>query len=306
MSICYDVVAAKKGIACVYLVDSASSKLKLFSARKENESMVIKAKEGDLFDYWVLKHMQPLLIEELSKDFRFDLEKLRSENEREISSLVAAPFISEKRIFGLLRLDNPQANYFDQQDLSFLSTLSDLAAVALENAELYSKTKELAIHDSLTGLYTKGYFMERLKEEFQRSFRDGVNLSITMLDIDRFKVYNDKYGHLAGDIILKNISSLMSEFFEDKNSIICRFGGEEFIVLSPNADKKQVLEWAEGLRQEIEKRRFMIRRTRTQITVSVGVASVTKQVADEDQLLKEVDAALYEAKQQGRNRVCHT
>jgi len=306
MSICYDVVAEKKGVACVYLVDPVSNKLKLFSAKKENESMVIKAKEGDLFDYWVLKHTQPLLIEDLSKDFRFDLEKLRSESEREISSLVAAPFISEKRTFGLLRLDNPQVNYFDQQDLSFLSTLSDLSAVALENAELYLRTKELAIHDSLTSLYTKGYFMERLKEEFQRSIRDGLSLSILMLDIDLFKTYNDKYGHLAGDIILKNISLLMSEFFEGKNSIICRFGGEEFIVLSPNIDKKKALEWAEGLRQEIEKRKFMIRRKETQITVSIGVASATNQTADEDELLKKVDAVLYEAKQKGRNRVCHT
>ncbi|MCM8780155.1 MAG: sensor domain-containing diguanylate cyclase, partial [Candidatus Omnitrophica bacterium] len=279
VSLCFETISEKKGAACVYLVDTASNKLKLFMARKENESIVIKAKEGDEFDYWVLRHMQPLLIENLAKDFRFDLEKLKSKTQRPVSSLAATPLVSEKRLLGILRLDSPQPHFFTQEDLSFLSALSDLAAVALENAELYLETRELAIHDSLTGLYTKGYFIERLKEEFQRALRQGLELSVYMLDIDHFKDYNDKYGHAAGDIILKNIAYLMNDFFEGKNSVICRFGGEEFMVLLPCTGQKQAVEWAEGLRKVVENRKFVIRRKDTMVTVSIGVASLFKQVA---------------------------
>jgi len=304
VSIGFDVVAQDKGVACIYLVDPALSRLKLFATKKEDESTVIKAKEGDAFDYWVLKHAQSLFIEDINNDFRFDVEKTENEGGRAISSLVAAPFASEKRILGVLRLDNPQPNFFTQEDLAFLSTLCDLGAVALENASLYLKTKELAIHDSLTLLYTKGYFMERFKEEFQRSLREGLGLSLLMLDIDHFKDYNDQYGHLAGDIILKNIGTMLGEFFENKNAVLCRFGGEEFLVLLSGIDKKQAQKWAEELRLKVEMRKFMIRRKETSITISLGGASISNQILDEQDFLRKADSALYEAKQKGRNKAC--
>ncbi|MDD5236839.1 MAG: sensor domain-containing diguanylate cyclase [Candidatus Omnitrophica bacterium] len=306
VSIAFDVVSDKKGVACIYLVDPAAAKLKLFSVRKEHESTVIKAKEGDIFDHWVLKHVQSLFIEDINKDFRFDVEKLKIADARPVASLVAAPFTSEERILGILRLDSPQPNFFTQEDLAFLSTLCDLGAVALENASLYLKTKELAIHDSLTLLYTKGYFMERFREEFERAARQALKLSLLIMDIDYFKEYNDKYGHLAGDIILKNIGILLAEYFENKNAMLCRFGGEEFVILLPGTDAKQAKAWAEELRQKIEARKFMIRRKETAITASIGVASLSGQILDEQDLLRKADAALYTAKQKGRNRVCST
>ncbi|MCM8763162.1 MAG: sensor domain-containing diguanylate cyclase, partial [Candidatus Omnitrophica bacterium] len=305
ISLAFEIISDKKALTCLYLIDPSTHKPILTSTKKQDDSVVIKSKEGDIFDYWVLKHTQPLLIEDLSKDFRFDIEKIKKDQARPISSLIAAPFVSEESVLGILRLDSQEANFFNQDDLSFLSTLCDLAAVALENAQLYLKTEELAIHDDLTSLFTKGYFLERLKEEFPRALREKSRHSLMMIDIDYFKAYNDKYGHSAGDAILKNLGMMLNEFFENRDAVVCRFGGEEFAVLLFGVERKEVQDLAEKLRHKIQMQKFIIRRKETFITVSIGTSTLSPEVLDEQDWLKQVDTALYQAKQKGRNRVCH-
>lgn len=302
----FELIADKKGVARLYLIDGTAVRPKLSASRKEFDAMVIKAKEGDIFDYWVLKHSQPLFIGDIKNDFRFDKEKLKSQELYPVSSLIAAPFVSEERILGILRLDCPEPDFYNQDDLGILATLCDLGAVALENVQLYSRTKELAIHDGLTLLYTKGYFLERLKEELGRSIRSRLNLSLLMMDIDHFKDYNDTYGHMAGDIILKKIGVSLAEFFQGANGVVCRFGGEEFAVLLPDTDKEKALKLAEGIRCGIQAEKVVIRRKETHVTISVGVTSLASGVIEEDELIRKADAALYEAKQKGRNRVCYS
>jgi diguanylate cyclase (GGDEF)-like protein len=176
--------------------------------------------------------------------------------------------------------------------------------VALENGEFFEKTQDLAIHDGLTALFTKGYFLERLKEECKRSQRHNTNLALLMLDIDHFKDYNDKFGHTAGDIVLQKLSLEIADFFKDLNPVISRFGGEEFCVLLLRTDREQAVAIAEQLRSRIEKMRVILRRQETQITVSVGVASFPQDAGEEDELIMRADQAMYSAKQKGRNRVC--
>ena len=298
------VIGAHKGICILYLVDTQSQTLSLFKAKKEDEKLIIKAKEGDIFDLWVLKHTSPLFIEEIKKDFRFDLEKLKSEIYlRPFSSLISSPLISEHRFLGLLRLDNPVPNFYAQDDLRFLVAICDLGAVALENGKLFQETQDLAIHDGLTSLFTKGYFLERLKEEYKRSIRQNTSLSLLMLDIDYFKKYNDKFGHTAGDIVLKNLSQNIVGFLKDLHPIISRFGGEEFCIILPHVDKKEACKIAEQLRADIEKKKIILRRQETNITISIGVANFPLDVRDDDELLLKADKAMYKAKQKGRNRV---
>ena len=213
LSITFSIIGQDKGSCILYLVDNKTQSLALFKTIKEDNSLIIKEKEGDIFDLWVSRHAQPLIIENIKQDFRFDLEKLKTQSTRIVSSLISSPFTSGDRFLGLLRLDNPETNFYSQDDLRFLVTISDLAAVALENAQLFQKTKDLAIHDSLTSLYTKGYFLERFREEFKRSVRQNTVLSLLMLDIDYFKNYNDRFGHTAGDIVLTNLATAMSTFF---------------------------------------------------------------------------------------------
>ena len=302
--IVFTLISKNKGTCILYLVDHQTHKLGLFKAKKEDHRLIIKAKEGDVFDLWILRHSSPLIVEDVKKDFRFDLEKLKNEDIRPFSSLISVPLISENKFLGILRLDSPESGFYTQDDLRFLLTISELGAVAIENGELFKKTQDLAIHDGLTSLYTKGYFLERLKEECRRSLRHNTNLSLLMLDIDYFKNYNDKFGHIAGDIVLQKLSLDITDFLKDKNPIISRFGGEEFCIIFPHTDKEKAMVIAEQLCSRIDKLKIILRRQETGISVSIGVSGLPMDTNDEDELIIRADRALYLAKQKGRNQVC--
>ncbi|MCX5713477.1 MAG: sensor domain-containing diguanylate cyclase [Candidatus Omnitrophica bacterium] len=305
VTIASSVIAKEKGTCILYLADSLSQSLVLFKAKKEDKKLVIKAKEGDIFDHWVLRHSSPLLVENIRNDFRFDIEKLLRQYQRPIASIISAGLISENRFLGILRLDNPAPNSFTQEDLRFLVTLCDVGAVAIENSQLFQQTKDLAIHDGLTQAFNKGYFAERLKEEFKRNIRRNTELSLLMLDIDYFKKYNDTFGHAAGDIVLKEMYSQMRESLKELSPILCRFGGEEFAVILTGINKDKAYLAAQELCKRIEKARISLRRQELGITVSIGVSSFPRDASDTDELILKADRALYEAKRQGRNRaVC--
>jgi len=302
-AIAFSLLANNKGTCILYLVDQQTQKLNIFKTKKEDSSLIIKSKEGDIFDLWVTKHTGPLVIENLKEDFRFDLEKIGSHETRHCASLIAAPFMSENKFLGLLRLDNTRERFYSTDDLRVLVSLCDLGAVALENAQLYQKTQDLAIHDSLTTLYTKEYFLARLKEECKRSTRGKAHFSLLLLDIDNFKNYNDQFGHMAGDMVLKTLSATVTGSLKGAGTIISRFGGEEFCVIVPGVDKENAHTIAERLRKKIEETTMTLRRQETNITVSIGVATFPIDAADAEEVIVKADKAMYEAKQKGRNRV---
>ncbi len=303
VTIAHFLLANNKGTCILYLVDQSTQKLNLFKTKKQDASLIIKSKEGDIFDFWVLKHSSPLLIENIKEDFRFDLEKIDAQDGRPVSSLISAPFVTENKFLGLLRLDSPQPRFYSLDDLRLLVTICDLGAVALESGELFQKTQDLAIHDSLTSLYTKKYFLERLKEEHKRSIRQNACFSLFMIDIDNFKKYNDTFGHTAGDMVLKTLSSVIVDCLKGFGAIVSRFGGEEFCIILPHIDKREASDAAETLRAKVEKTRIILRRKEANITVSIGVASFPLDASDEDEIIIKADKAMYAAKQKGRNRV---
>ena len=300
----YSLISARRGRALLFLVNNQAQKLELVRSIKEDNDEVILSKDGDTFDQWVLRHSGPLLIEDLKKDFRFDTDSPVNPPLRSLSSIISSPLISHNSLLGLLRMENKESGFFTQDDLRFLALVSDLGAVALENSLLFQKTQDLAIHDDLTRLYTRHYFLGRLNDEAKRCLRLDQNLSLLMIDIDFFKQYNDKFGHTAGDIVLKKISSLMKESLSQFNFLVSRFGGEEFLVMLSGLDKKKSLQAAEGLRRMIEKEKISLRRQDTTVTVSIGVASMPIDTKDEDDLVLKADKAMYMAKQKGRNQVC--
>ncbi|MBN2831203.1 MAG: sensor domain-containing diguanylate cyclase [Candidatus Omnitrophica bacterium] len=300
----FSLISKNKGVCIVYLIDSQNQKLILFKNKAEREGLVIKAKEGDILDLWVLRHAAPLLIEDIRNDFRFDPDKLVLLEIRPVSSLISSPFLTENKQMGILRLDNQEAGFYSQDDLRFLVAISDLGAIAIENSELFKAAHDLAIHDSLTGLYTKDYFLGRLKEEYKRSIRQVTPLSLLMLDIDFFKKYNDQFGHTAGDIVLQKLSKVITGALTRLNPVTSRFGGEEFCVAIAGVDKMEALGIAESLRLRIEKEKIILRRSETNITVSIGIANLPEDTMDEEELIRKADKAMYQAKQQGRNKVC--
>ena len=300
----FRLISKNRGTCVLYTLDANKERLAIVSTRKENPDEIIKFKQGDIFDNWVLRKNQPLIIEDTRKDFRFDLERIKSDESRFFRSLISCPLVSGEKIIGAIRLDNPTEGFFSSEDLRLLRTISDLGAVAIENAQLYNKTEELAIRDGLTGLYLRRYLLERMDIEMIRASKESEDLSVLMIDIDNFKKYNDKFGHVAGDIVLKSMARVLSETFNIAGNVIARYGGEEFIVLLPNTSKDKAKVLAEELRKKIKNKKIVLRKKSTQITVSIGVVAFPEDAKMKEELIQRADSALYKAKSKGRNLVC--
>lgn len=291
-------------VIILYLFHSRTGELGLSSSQKGQMRVNIKSKKGDSFDQWIIKNMQPLLIEDTKSDFRFDHDKIILDETRLIRSLVSVPLIVQNKALGILRVDSPKVNYFQTEDLRFLTTIGDLGAIAIENAQLYEHVQQLAIKDGLTNLYLQRYLLERMSEEVSRQLRRKEQLSFLMIDLDKFKHYNDKYGHMAGDIVLRTTAMLLAQFFNQPGNLVCRYGGEEFCVLLPDCSKPKAIELAQKLRHKIESQTIILRREKTHVTVSIGVASFPKDAQSKEELIHKADQALYQAKGSGRNKVC--
>ncbi len=179
----------------------------------------------------------------------------------------------------------------------------NIQKLSLDNKMLLEKLKALSLKDSHTNLYNYRYFLERISSELKRARRYTLPLSVIMIDVDHFKAINDVYGHTYGDIILKELAQCLSEFARG-NDLVARYGGEEFMILLPDTNKEGALTFGKRLWKEIGNRTFDPEGRKMKIKVSLGVASYPEDGAgEEEDLLKLVDQALYEAKERGGNRV---
>ncbi len=284
----------------IYIVDEERQRLELVDWAGVEMDFYKIPRTGDVFDRWVMKHACPLLIEDTSQDYRFDLDSLGKSTP--VGSLLAVPLILEEKVIGILRLNSFDKYTFYSEDLSFLQTIGDLAAVAIGNTILYKRMESLALHDGLSGLYLRRYILERLDEILL--YRQQKVFSLLMIDIDDFKKYNDTYGHTAGDIIIKNVAKIMLKHTRRHKDIVARYGGEEFLIYLEGKDTKAAVEIAEKIRQEIAEKQVVLRRTPTSVTVSIGVATYPKDGKDKTTLIKKADQRLYEAKSTGKNKVC--
>ena len=289
----------KDGRVMLFLIDTERQELMLTASKNAAH---IKAKKGDIFDHWVLRHRKPLMIEDVAGDFRFptdDIEDAKSS----FLSLIATPLVDEDKIVGILRMDDAHPLAFTQDDLRLLDIIANVGVVAVQNSILYARTEELAIKDGLTGLYVRRYFMDRFGEEVKRAARSGSDFSLLMIDIDNFKDYNDRFGHAAGDIVLKHLSRILSESARE-GDIAARYGGEEFALLLVGMKKEDAIRVAGSIREASEKNPLVLRRQESRVTVSIGLASYPEDSILKDELIKTADIRLYKAKSQGRNRVC--
>lgn len=303
-SVAFALAGKSRGNCLFYLMDQRTNSLKLFKTRREDRRLVVKAKEGDIFDAWVMRRMMPLFVADTRRDFRFDAQQPPGKEHRAYASVISCPLVSAGRLLGIIRLDNPQPSFFSQDDLRFLSAVCDLGALALENSQLFERAEDLAIHDGLTSLYTKAYFLERLTEECKRANRQKSVFSLMMIDLDYFKKYNDTFGHTAGDFVLVTIAALLRDAVRGYQAVIGRFGGEEFSVILPGTGREDAFKLAQRLRLRIESHAFTLRRQAASVTISAGVAAFPVDAQQEDILIQKADKALYAAKSAGRNCVC--
>jgi diguanylate cyclase (GGDEF)-like protein len=213
-----------------------------------------------------------------------------------VRSIVCIPMMVYSDVLGVINVTNKKGDKgFSQEDVEMLKAVADQAAVAINKAQLW----EMAVTDSLTGLYVRRYFLAKFQDEIHRAERYGKILSIVMADLDRFKRVNDTYGHTAGDRVLEAVGKFLEKNIRDVD-VIARFGGEEFVILLPEADKYEAYTVSERLRQKFSKIKFD---NLPPLTISLGIASYPEDGKDLEMLIKRADAAMYAAKLNGRNKV---
>lgn len=225
--------------------------------------------------------------------------KVSADNNMQTSFI---PLKLKTRELGFLMVGKPAEVKYGKGEWRFLRTIANHLAITLENAELYL----LASTDELTSLFNRRYFIDRLGREMDRAARRGENLSLLMIDIDRFKNVNDTYGHQSGDRVLQELSHRVRQIVGLKG-IVCRYGGEEYTVILFGADGKDAFAIAEEIRGYMADRPFEFTSsgdnvTRT-ITVSIGVSTYPNDSSDMTILINKADQALYIAKAGGRNKV---
>jgi diguanylate cyclase (GGDEF)-like protein len=221
-------------------------------------------------------------------------------------SLLAVPVVTEQTVLGVLALLHHESSAFDAGAERLLNILASQAAVAIKNAQLYRATQQLAVTDGLTKLFNRRYFEEQLTAELARARRHGHTTSLILLDVDHFKKFNDTHGHLLGDQVLQGVSRVLQKSTRETD-LVARYGGEEFCIILPETPPIAALEVAERIRRNVKNHPFWGRQqTPLQVTISLGLASDPLSSIEPKPFIDQADICLYQAKKQGRDRVCQT
>lgn len=215
----------------------------------------------------------------------------------DFAPFMAHPVFIHKKIFAVLILLGVRS-----KEVPLLSILTEQFIAEIQRVKLYERVEMLAITDGLTGVVVRRHLLERLDGELARSQRFGFKLSFLMIDVDFFKHFNDEYGHLVGDVVLKQVAETIKKNIREVD-LVGRYGGEEFGVLLTETDESAAFLVAERIRRSIEERTFTAYDEHLKVTISLGCATTSADIRDARPLLEAADAALYQAKRQGRNRV---
>ncbi len=221
----------------------------------------------------------------------------------DIRSELAVPILAGEALLGILKMESSNPNEFDDTDVVALEAVADQAAVSLRNAHAHALVALQARTDSLTGVLNHRALIGRLEQELSRARRSEQCLSVLFLDVDHFKEINDSYGHDAGDAVLREVSRLVKGTLRAEDTV-GRYGGEEFVILLPGAERQESLGIAERIRATIAAHSFTgTGGASVGMTVSLGVATYPDAGGTQADLLRSADRALYQAKRLGRNRV---
>ncbi|MFZ5352707.1 MAG: sensor domain-containing diguanylate cyclase [Bacillota bacterium] len=238
-----------------------------------------------------------LTSEKLTDDFSIN---------RGIKSAVVVPLNGKNKLIGLIYLEHVVDRYFEADDIKYLNTLAVAIRLSLENAQLYARLEEMALRDGLTELYNRIYFNKEIQNCMDNYQKYNLPFVLSILDIDHFKKVNDEYGHLGGDLVLKEVGKLLVNSVR-KDDIVCRYGGEEFAIIFRNTgDLQSVVQRVEELRKTIESYSVAYNETCISVTCSFGlvISTACSKAASIEEIVRCADDSLYTAKRTGRNKVC--
>lgn len=295
-----DVIIGVMGVnnSTIALRDHNSKKLKVqYTNIKDKEELEILNKNIDCTILHEILEFEKSIMDNSVNADKYDFIK-----SRQVGSLICIPLSSKSRKFGLTIIEHKNNNTFTDENLRLVKTIGKQVGMAIENAQLYANLQELASVDGLTGVNNRVYFHEKYKSDFQLAKSMGYCLSLVILDIDLFKKFNDTYGHLFGDVVLKSVAQTIKSSLRETDTI-ARFGGEEFVIILPHTSLKEALERVEFYRHKIAGTVIKDNLIAASVTASFGIACYPETSVNEVDLIRDADNALYKAKESGRNNV---
>jgi diguanylate cyclase (GGDEF)-like protein len=292
--------------ACVMMIEQRTGRVRIARERGYDRYGVtdrIPRFETPLSEFANLVHMaehlQPLVISRTRDDATWIVTAMS----QHIASWAGAPIIARGQLLGFLSLDNVVPGFYSQDMAERLAVFAAQAGLALENARLYAEQQKLATTDGLTGLANRRYFDIELARELQRAERHKRSTALMMIDLDDFKQYNDRYGHPAGDDLLRALALLLGQYVRTLDTA-ARYGGEEFVLILPETQAEAACGAAERLRELVAQLPLTPDANAARVTISLGVAVAPMHGLTPAELVQAADRALYAAKRAGKNRSC--
>ena len=259
-------------------------------------------------DCWAIRHNRSHLFTTASDGQPCRHLRLDADTPEGPATVLCLPLAGHNEMLGMLHLrwEEPQAAQSEDLTASrknLAVTVADHLAMAMANLKLRERLHRLSVRDGLTGLFNRRYMEETLVREFKRAERQKLPIGVIILDVDFFKKFNDTYGHEAGDVVLKTLARHMQHKVR-QGDIVCRYGGEEFVIIMPGSAIDQTVERAEEIRRSVEEEMRPTYGSEVfQVTISMGAAAFPDHGQTPEEVLGRADAALYRSKDAGRNRV---
>jgi diguanylate cyclase (GGDEF)-like protein len=236
---------------------------------------------------WIAEKGTAVIVEDVGRDERFDPD-MDSLVNFHTKSIIGVPLKSRDRVFGVIELVNKlDGSPFSSLELNLLQTVADYAAIAIEKAYYLRSLKKIASLDSLTGLYNRRTFVRYLDKEIEQAKRTGETFSLLMLDVDAFKSINDRFGHSAGDEVLKRLAAILEQTTR-KADIVCRYGGDEFMILLPDSGLADAEILMKRIKDRMEEHN---KASELKLSVSFGLHEAEK--GNVEQIIDIVDKKMY-------------
>jgi len=290
----------------VFLVTVEQGRIRKFARRRGPDGMLQPLERYELPSHagisrWVLLEGEPVHVPDVGTDPRYH-PSMDSLPGLSTSAVLAAPLKVRDAVLGVLvAVNRLEASPFDARHVRVVSLLANQTAIAIENGKLYRRAEQLAITDDLTQVYNYRFLKTALRREMQRAKRFRQPFALIMADVDNLKMYNDRFGHLRGSHLLRELAQILSKQVRGMD-LIAKYGGDEFTAILPQTPRGGARAVAERLRASVAEHTFPNVKN-GEITISLGLAMFPEDGIQAGSLIGAADAALYAAKQRGRNCV---
>src|SRR5689334_23202441 len=294
----------RPGTWSLLMVDEAREELYFAIAVGEKAEALknVRLKVGEGIAGWVAKHGEARIVPDVRTD-PFFASRVDEATKWETRSMICVPIRSKHRVLGVIQLVNVTPEHFNDQEVFFLQSLCDYAAIAIENARSVEKIQELTITDDCTGLYNARHLYKTLETEVYRSSRFGYEFSILFIDLDHFKQVNDTHGHLIGSKLLAEIGYLVKAQLR-LIDFAFRYGGDEFVVLLPQTGKDSALVVARRLRDSLRSSAFCKDEgLNLNVRASIGLSTFPHDARTAHDVIRQADGMMYVVKNSTRDNI---